>query len=104
VLRLAKDLAENNKGARVLVVCSEVTVVTFRGPSDSNLSSLVGQALFGDGASAVIVGADPDTSVERPLFELVSAAHRQFYQTLKVPLKDTCVRWVLLFTCWRTCH
>ncbi|KAH9791561.1 Chalcone synthase 1 [Citrus sinensis] len=47
VLRLAKDLAENNKGAR---------------------------ALFGDGAAAVIVGADPDTSVERPLYQLVSTS------------------------------
>ncbi|XP_024017826.1 chalcone synthase [Morus notabilis] len=74
VLRLAKDLAENNKGARVLVVCSEITAVTFRGPSHTHLDSLVGQALFGDGAAAVIVGADPDTSVERPIFELVSAA------------------------------
>lgn len=74
VLRLAKDLAENNKGARVLVVCSEITAVTFRGPSDTHLDSLVGQALFGDGAGAVIVGADPDISVERPLFQLVSAA------------------------------
>ncbi|KAK3002034.1 hypothetical protein RJ639_028900 [Escallonia herrerae] len=74
VLRLAKDLAENNAGARVLVVCSEITAVTFRGPSDTHLDSLVGQALFGDGAAAVIVGADPDVSVERPLFQLVSAA------------------------------
>ncbi|KAG6475286.1 chalcone synthase 2 [Zingiber officinale] len=74
VLRLAKDLAENNRGARVLVVCSEITAVTFRGPSESHLDSLVGQALFGDGAGAVIVGADPDLETERPLFELVSAS------------------------------
>lgn len=68
VLRLAKDLAENNKGARVLVVCSEITAVTFRGPNDTHLDSLVGQALFGDGAGAVIVGSDPDFTTERPLF------------------------------------
>ncbi|KAF5778681.1 putative chalcone synthase [Helianthus annuus] len=74
VLRLAKDLAENNKGARVLVVCSEITAVTFRGPSESHLDSLVGQALFGDGAAAIVVGSDPDLDVERPLFEMVSAA------------------------------
>ncbi|XP_058102816.1 chalcone synthase 2-like [Magnolia sinica] len=73
VLRLAKDLAENNAGARVLVVCSEITAVTFRGPSDTHLDSLVGQALFGDGAAAVIVGADPNPS-EKPLFQLVSVA------------------------------
>ncbi|CAK8542754.1 unnamed protein product [Lathyrus sativus] len=74
VLRLAKDLAENNKNARVLVVCSEITAVTFRGPSETHLDSLVGQALFGDGAAAMIIGADPDLTVERPIFEIVSAA------------------------------
>ena len=74
VLRLAKDLAENNRGARVLVVCSEVTAVTFRGPSDAHLDSLVGQALFGDGAAAIIIGADPIPDIEKPLFELVSAS------------------------------
>ena len=75
VLRLAKDLAENNRGARVLVVCSEITAVTFRGPSDTHLDSLVGQALFSDGAAALIVGSDPDASVgEKPIFEMVSAA------------------------------
>ncbi|KAK2978115.1 hypothetical protein RJ640_028669 [Escallonia rubra] len=74
VLRLAKDLVENNTGARVLVVYSEITAVTFRGPSDTHLDSLVGQALFDDGDVAVIVGADPDFSVERSLFQLVFAA------------------------------
>nr|GEY93737.1 chalcone synthase [Tanacetum cinerariifolium] len=58
VLRLAKDLAENNKDARVLVVCSEITAVTFRGPNDTHLDSLVGQALFADGAAAVIVDSE----------------------------------------------
>ncbi|RYR12479.1 hypothetical protein Ahy_B04g070019 isoform A [Arachis hypogaea] len=74
VLRLAKDLAENNKGARVLVVCSEITAVTFRGPSETHLDSLVGQALFGDGAAALIVGSDPLPEIEKPIFELVWTA------------------------------
>nr|Q9MBB1.1 RecName: Full=Chalcone synthase; AltName: Full=Naringenin-chalcone synthase [Equisetum arvense]BAA89501.1 chalcone synthase [Equisetum arvense] len=69
VLRVAKDVAENNKGARVLVVCSEITCVTFRGPSETHLDSLVGQALFGDGAAAVILGSDP-LPEENPCFEL----------------------------------
>ncbi|KAL2348719.1 hypothetical protein Fmac_002719 [Flemingia macrophylla] len=56
VLYLAKDLTEN-KSARVLVVCSEITTVTFRGSSETHLDSLVGQKLFGDGTAAVIVGA-----------------------------------------------
>jgi len=74
VLRLAKDLAENNIGARVLVICSEVTTSIFCGPNDTDMSNLVGQALFGDGAAAVIVGSDPIPEIEKPLFELVWTA------------------------------
>nr|CAD23044.1 CHS-like protein [Humulus lupulus] len=76
VLRLAKDIAENNKGARVLAVCSEImTTSIFHGPTESHFDSMVVQALFGDGASALVVGAEPDESVgERPIFELASAA------------------------------
>ncbi|KAK2987803.1 hypothetical protein RJ640_024430 [Escallonia rubra] len=55
VPRLAKDLAENNAGACVFVVCFEIIAVTFRGPSDTHLDSLAGQALFGDGAATVII-------------------------------------------------
>ncbi|RZC94033.1 hypothetical protein C5167_016724 [Papaver somniferum] len=73
-LRLAKDVAENNAGARVLVVCAEITAIAFRGPADTHLDSLVGQALFGDGAGAMIIGADPDTTVEHPIFQIVSTA------------------------------
>ncbi|RYR11599.1 hypothetical protein Ahy_B04g069103 isoform A [Arachis hypogaea] len=72
VLRLAKDLAENNKDARVLIVCSENTSITFRGPSETDMDSLVGQALFADGAAAIIIGSDPVPEVEKPLFEIVS--------------------------------
>jgi chalcone synthase len=75
VLRLAKDLAENNIGARVLVVCSEITsVVSFHGPDENHMDFLVAHVLFGDGASSVIVGSDPDTTIERPLFYIVSAS------------------------------
>eukprot|EP00249_Psilotum_nudum_P022511 c28544_g1_i4 orf=204-1421(+) len=70
VLRHAKDLAENNKGARVLVVCSESTAVTFRGPHENHLDNLVGQALFADGAAALIVGSDPIPNVEKAWFEI----------------------------------
>ncbi|XP_062105434.1 chalcone synthase 2-like [Humulus lupulus] len=75
ILRMAKDIAENNKGARVLAVCSDIMTGHFRGPAESHLDSMMGQALFGDGASAIIVGAEPDESAgEQPIFELVSAA------------------------------
>jgi chalcone synthase len=69
-LRIAKDLAENNKGARVLVVCADCTAVFFRAPSEEYLDGLVGQGLFGDGAAAVIVGADLHPEWEKPLFEI----------------------------------
>uniref|UniRef100_A0A803MZG8 Chalcone synthase n=2 Tax=Chenopodium quinoa TaxID=63459 RepID=A0A803MZG8_CHEQI len=72
-IRLAKDLAENNSGARVLVVCSESATIFFRGPSETDMEFMLAQALFADGAAAVIVGANPDESLnERPIFELVS--------------------------------
>ncbi|GAB2221778.1 hypothetical protein Droror1_Dr00012966 [Drosera rotundifolia] len=74
ILRLAKDLAENNRGARVLVVCSEITVVTFRGPTGVRLDSLIGQALFGDGAAVVIIRSEPIPGVEKPLYQLVKTA------------------------------
>ncbi|KAL2899628.1 Polyketide synthase 1 [Bienertia sinuspersici] len=67
------DIVENNKGARILVVCSEITTVNFHGPSEHHIDSLVGQALFGDGAAAVVVGADPVADVELPLFQLIHA-------------------------------
>lgn len=73
VLRLAKDIAENNPGARVLAVCSEVTLSLFRGPSEASPDTLVSQALFGDGAGAAVVGSYPDISVERPLYEILAA-------------------------------
>ncbi|GMH19726.1 hypothetical protein Nepgr_021567 [Nepenthes gracilis] len=73
-LRVAKDVAENNKGSRVLLVSSEITAIFFRGPSEHHMDSLVGQALFGDGAAALIIGADVDEFVEKPLFEIISAS------------------------------
>ncbi|CAL5062643.1 unnamed protein product [Urochloa decumbens] len=75
-LRVAKDLAENNRGARVLVVCAELTVMLFTRPAAEGplqFQTLINQGLFGDGAGAVIVGADP-VPAERALFEIVSAA------------------------------
>ncbi|KNA08807.1 hypothetical protein SOVF_159230 [Spinacia oleracea] len=71
ILRHAKDIAENNKGSRILIVCAETTTVNFHGPSETHIDSLVGQALFGDGAAAVIVGAEPDYSIERPCFHII---------------------------------
>uniref|UniRef100_A0A0D3HMJ0 Chalcone/stilbene synthase N-terminal domain-containing protein n=1 Tax=Oryza barthii TaxID=65489 RepID=A0A0D3HMJ0_9ORYZ len=72
-LRLAKDLAENTPGARVLVACAELNLIAFRGPEDGCLDTLILQGIFGDGAGAAVVGADPVVPVERPIFYMASA-------------------------------
>ncbi|KAG6548288.1 hypothetical protein Mapa_010341 [Marchantia paleacea] len=69
-LRVAKDLAENNKGARVLTVVSEITCFTFRAPSEEHMDNLVGAAICSDGASALIIGSDPKPGIESPLYEI----------------------------------
>ncbi|KAG8089911.1 hypothetical protein GUJ93_ZPchr0011g27519 [Zizania palustris] len=70
-LRVAKDIAENNSGARVLVASADVTLLEFRSPDESRIDSVVAMTLFGDGAGAVVVGADPINSVEHPIFHMV---------------------------------
>ncbi|KAJ0034007.1 hypothetical protein Pint_25365 [Pistacia integerrima] len=72
ILRIAKDLAENNKGARVLIVCTEITFVGFHCPTETDVDVLVSHSLFVDGSTSLIVGADPILGVEKPIFELVS--------------------------------
>ncbi|CAM8923877.1 unnamed protein product [Rhodiola kirilowii] len=58
-LRVAKDIAENNPGSRILLTTSETTILGYRPPSNDRPYDLVGAALFGDGAAAVIIGTDP---------------------------------------------
>jgi chalcone synthase len=72
-LRVAKDLAENNKGARVLAVCAEVTAVTYRAPSEDHVDGLIGSALFGDGAAVFVVGSDAVAGAEKALYEILWA-------------------------------
>jgi predicted naringenin-chalcone synthase len=75
ILRVAKDIAENNVGSRVLAVCSETMLASFQTPTSGfNTDILIGHALFGDGAAAMIIGSDPNLSIENPVFEIVSAS------------------------------
>ncbi|RLM58694.1 hypothetical protein C2845_PM18G08550 [Panicum miliaceum] len=77
-LRVAKDIAESHRGARVLVaVCEVNSLLSFRPPQEARLDGLVAAALFGEGAGAVIVGtADDDQAepVECPIFYMMSAS------------------------------
>ncbi|EPS66734.1 hypothetical protein M569_08037, partial [Genlisea aurea] len=83
-LRVAKDIAENNYGSRVLLATSETTIIGFRPPSADRPYDLVGVALFGDGAGAVIIGSNPVMKIERPLFELHTAIQHFLPDTEKV--------------------
>lgn len=83
-LRVAKDIAENNPGSRVLLATSETTIIGYRPPNPDRPYDLVGVALFGDGAGAMIIGCNPDLGIERPLFELHVALQRFLPDTEKI--------------------
>ncbi|XP_066341896.1 bisdemethoxycurcumin synthase-like [Miscanthus floridulus] len=71
----AKDIAENNRGARILVACADIlSVLGSHVPDDARPGGIIAHALFGDGTGAVVVGADPQEPIERPVFEMVSAS------------------------------
>jgi len=73
-LRAAKDITENNSGARILVASADlITLMLFRAPDDND--TLMMQSMFSDGAGAVVVvGADPVAGEAQAKFELVSAS------------------------------
>ncbi|KAK4340435.1 hypothetical protein RND71_041897 [Anisodus tanguticus] len=83
-LRVAKDIAENNPGSRVLLATSETTIIGFKPPSVDRPYDLVGVALFGDGAGAMIIGSNPIQDIERPLFELHTAIQHFLPDTEKI--------------------
>ncbi|KAJ1430883.1 Thiolase-like [Sesbania bispinosa] len=83
-LRVAKDIAENNPGSRVLLTTSETTILGFRPPNKARPYDLVGAALFGDGAAAVIIGANPVMGKESPFMELNYAVQKFLPETHNV--------------------
>lgn len=83
-MRVAKDIAENNPGSRVLLTTSETTILGFRPPNKTRPYDLVGAALFGDGAAAVIIGSNPIIGEESPFFELNYAIQQFLPETHNV--------------------
>ncbi|CAN6562491.1 unnamed protein product [Malus baccata var. baccata] len=69
-LRISKDIAENYPGSRVLLTTSETTILGFWPPNKACPYDLVGAALFGDRAAAVIIGSNPIAGQESPFMEL----------------------------------
>ncbi|KAB2626875.1 chalcone synthase [Pyrus ussuriensis x Pyrus communis] len=76
--------AENNPGSRVLLTTSKTTILGFRPPNKARPYDLVGAALFGDGAAAVIIGSNPIARQESPFMELNYAIQQFLPETLNV--------------------
>ncbi|KAG8644013.1 hypothetical protein MANES_11G089600v8 [Manihot esculenta] len=87
-LHVAKDIAENNLRSRVLLATSKTTIIGFKPLSAERPYDLVGVALFGDGdgtgAGAMIIGTDPVSDIEHPLFELHTAVQSFLPETDKI--------------------
>ncbi|KAF7824693.1 chalcone synthase-like [Senna tora] len=83
VLRVAKAFAESIPGSRVLTVCSETMATSFQTPSPKYMGLVIGHAIFGDGAAAMVIGADPIRSIECSLFKIVSTSQQTVEGTEK---------------------
>eukprot|EP00850_Spirogloea_muscicola_P015430 SM000118S25573 [mRNA] locus=s118:32980:40361:- [translate_table: standard] len=85
-LRISKDLAENNAGARVLFVCCELNSLTFQSPDDEVPDNIVTAALFGDGAAAVVIGVGAKAGEAKPMFEITQTSE------LFLPDTEDCIK------------
>ncbi|KAM1362887.1 hypothetical protein ACFX15_027313 [Malus domestica] len=83
-LRISKDIAENYPGSRVLLTTSETTILGSWPPNKACPYDLVGAALFGDGAAAVIIGSNPIAGQESPFMELNYAVQQFLRETHNV--------------------
>ena len=66
-LRLAAEIVRAQPSARVLVVCVEICSIHMQ--SGSSRIDLITGSLFADGAAACVIGAPPEDSCERFLFD-----------------------------------
>lgn len=77
-LAIAKALSLENKKHRVLLVCTELCSLHFQ--KEFSKDTLIGNALFADGAAAVVVGMHP-RHFEKPLLELKTQASEALSET-----------------------
>jgi len=102
-LRSAQTIALADPTHRVLIVCCELCSLHIQ-KEELRFDNLVGSALFGDGAAALIVGGDPTPGVsdasraeqqERPLFEIVRTS------CYAIADSEDKIKWDLSDTGWR---
>jgi len=60
-LRVARDAVEQTPSSKALLVCVELASTNFEGSSEPN--RIISNALFGDGAAAAVVEAQPERSL-----------------------------------------
>lgn len=78
-LSVARAFALENSKNRILLVCTELCSLHLQADQDGE--TLLANSLFGDGAAAAIVGADPQ-SAENPLWEIVRTHSLGFKNSL----------------------
>ena len=61
-MKLANDICKANKSARVLIVCVELCSIHFQ--KDTDLDTLLANALFGDGAASIMVEGKTQNSIK----------------------------------------
>lgn len=78
-LKLARAICNSNKTARVLVVSVELCTIHFQ--KDFNKDNLISNAIFSDGAGAILVQADSDYAtalkIENTHCDLLPQSHRE---------------------------
>ena len=65
-LKVAKDICTANAGSKVLIVCVELCSLHFQKNLDHQ-DTILANALFGDGAAAVVVESDPSPNINLSL-------------------------------------
>lgn len=80
-LVLAQALAKEDPKNRILLVCTELCTLHFQ--TDARMDTIVGNALFADGAAGVVIGATPNEG-ESPQWEI----HRHHSWALPASLEE----------------
>jgi predicted naringenin-chalcone synthase len=92
-LRTAQSIALADPSHRVLLVCTELCSLQVQ-KDDLRSDNLVAEALFGDGAAAMIIGGSPSPS-ESPKLEILKASCYALKET------EDRIRWDLTNTGWK---
>lgn len=75
-IRLANSICQSQEDASVLIVCAEICSLHFN--ADPDAEQQVANALFGDGAAAIVIESQPE---EKGIWKLTDAYSRLLAQT-----------------------